>query len=33
MLILLPPSEGKTAPMTGSPVDLEALVYADALTE
>ena len=33
MLILLPPWEGKTAPGTGSPVDLEALVYADALTE
>lgn len=33
MLILLPPSEGKTAPTTGPPVDLEALVYADALTE
>jgi uncharacterized protein len=33
MLILLPPSEGKTAPPTGPPVDLEALVYADALTE
>ena len=33
MLILLPPSEGKTAPTTGAPVDLEALAYADALTE
>jgi hypothetical protein len=33
MLILLPPSEGKTAPETGAPVDLEALAYADALTE
>ena len=33
MLILLPPSEGKTAPQTGPPVDLGALVYADALTE
>lgn len=32
MLILLPPSEGKTAPMTGSPVDLDKLVYADTLT-
>src|ERR1700761_5280895 len=32
MLILLPPSEGKTAPTTGSPVDLNKLVYADALT-
>jgi uncharacterized protein len=33
MLILLPPSEGKTAPTTGPPVDLKALAYADALTE
>jgi cytoplasmic iron level regulating protein YaaA (DUF328/UPF0246 family) len=33
MLILLPPSEGKTAPPKGPPVDLEALAYADALTE
>jgi hypothetical protein len=33
MLILLPPSEGKTAPTKGAPVDLEALAYADALTE
>jgi uncharacterized protein len=33
MLILLPPSEGKTAPKTGPPVDLEALAYAGALTE
>jgi uncharacterized protein len=33
MLILLPPSEGKFAPPTGPPVDLEALAYADALTE
>jgi cytoplasmic iron level regulating protein YaaA (DUF328/UPF0246 family) len=33
MLILLPPSEGKTAPMTGPPVDLEALAYAGELTE
>jgi len=32
MLILLPPSEGKTAPTTGPPVDLAALAYADALT-
>ncbi|HEX4304767.1 MAG TPA: peroxide stress protein YaaA [Solirubrobacterales bacterium] len=29
----MPPSEGKTTPETGAPVDLEALVYADALTE
>lgn len=33
MLILLPPSEGKTAPPKGPPVDLGALAYADALTE
>jgi uncharacterized protein len=33
MLILLPPSEGKTAPPKGPPVDLEALAYAGALTE
>jgi hypothetical protein len=33
MLILLPPSEGKTAPETGPPVDLEALAFAGELTE
>jgi uncharacterized protein len=33
MLILLPPSEGKTAPKTGPPVDFEALAYAGELTE
>src|ERR1700761_9757633 len=33
MLILLPPSEGKTAPKTGPPVDLEALAFAGELTE
>ncbi|HEX3736610.1 MAG TPA: peroxide stress protein YaaA [Solirubrobacterales bacterium] len=33
MLILLPPSEGKTAPQTGDPVDLEALAFAAELTE
>ncbi len=33
MLILLPPSEGKTAPRSGAPVCLEALAFADALTE
>jgi hypothetical protein len=33
MLILLPPSEGKTAPTTGPPVDLGALAYAGELTE
>jgi uncharacterized protein len=32
MLILLPPSEGKTAPSSGPPVELEALVFAAALT-
>ncbi|HVS98958.1 MAG TPA: peroxide stress protein YaaA, partial [Solirubrobacterales bacterium] len=32
MLILLPPSEGKTAPPTGAPVDLEALAFAAELT-
>ena len=32
MLILLPPSEGKTAPAAGAPVDLGALAYADELT-
>lgn len=31
MLILLPPSEGKAAPQTGAPLDLDALVYADQL--
>lgn len=33
MLILLPPSEGKTAPKSGAPVQLEALAFADELTE
>jgi hypothetical protein len=33
MLILLPPSEGKTAPETGPPVDFEALACAGELTE
>lgn len=33
MLILLPPSEGKTAPTAGAPVDLEALAYAAELRE
>ncbi len=32
MLILLPPSEGKTAPTTGVPVELDKLVYSAALT-
>ena len=31
MLILLPPSEGKTAPVKGAPVDLSALVYPELL--
>ncbi|PFG35416.1 hypothetical protein ATL41_0094 [Flavimobilis soli] len=29
MLILLPPSEGKTAPTSGAPVDLDTLVHAE----
>ena len=29
MLILLPPSEGKTAPRSGAPLDLDALALAD----
>lgn len=33
MLILLPPSEGKSAPVVGDPVDLAALPYADLLGE
>src|SRR3984885_11809324 len=33
MQILLPPSEGKTAPKNGAPVQLEALAYAGGLTE
>jgi cytoplasmic iron level regulating protein YaaA (DUF328/UPF0246 family) len=33
MLILLPPSEGKTAPETGPPVELDRLAYAGDLTE
>lgn len=33
MLILLPPSEGKAAPATGAPLDLEALAYAKQLGE
>ncbi len=33
MLVLLPPSEGKTAPKTGPPVDLGALAFAGELTE
>lgn len=32
MLVLLPPSEGKTAPARGEPVDLAALTDARALT-
>ena len=33
MLILLPPSEGKTAPEDGGPLDLDSLVYAEQLGE
>jgi cytoplasmic iron level regulating protein YaaA (DUF328/UPF0246 family) len=33
MLILLPPSEGKTAPVVGAPVDLAELAFAAELTE
>lgn len=32
MLIVLPPSEGKTAPADGAPVELGSLAYADELT-
>jgi cytoplasmic iron level regulating protein YaaA (DUF328/UPF0246 family) len=31
VLILLPPSEGKTAPEGGAPLELDSLVYADEL--
>lgn len=33
MLILLPPSEGKTAPTSGAPVKLKTLAFADDLTQ
>jgi hypothetical protein len=33
MLILLPPSEGKTAPAAGDPIRLEELAFAAELTE
>ncbi len=33
MLLLLPPSEGKTEPRRGKPLDLASLVFADELTE
>lgn len=33
MLILLPPSEGKSAPQSGDPVDLDSLAFAEALGE
>lgn len=33
MLVLLPPSEGKTAPAGGAPVDLDSLAFAAALRE
>ena len=32
MLIVLPPSEGKTAPASGPPLELGSLAYADELT-
>ena len=33
MLVLLPPSEGKSAPAAGAPVDLDKLSFAAELTE
>jgi len=33
MFVLLPPSEGKTAPEAGEPVDLGSLVFAEQLSE
>jgi cytoplasmic iron level regulating protein YaaA (DUF328/UPF0246 family) len=33
MLVLLPPSEGKTAPLEGEPVDLDSLAFAAQLGE
>jgi len=33
VLILLPPSEGKTAPATGAPLDLDSLAFAAELGE
>jgi uncharacterized protein len=33
MLVLLPPSEGKTAPAAGEPVDLDSLAFAERLGE
>ncbi len=33
MLVLLPPSEGKSAPVEGAPVDLAELAFAAELTE
>jgi cytoplasmic iron level regulating protein YaaA (DUF328/UPF0246 family) len=33
MLVLLPPSEGKTAPESGAPVDLGSLAFAEELGE
>jgi uncharacterized protein len=33
LLVLLPPSEGKTAPRRGKPLDLATLTYADELTD
>jgi cytoplasmic iron level regulating protein YaaA (DUF328/UPF0246 family) len=33
MLVLLPPSEGKTAPESGAPVDLDLLAFSQQLSE
>jgi uncharacterized protein len=33
LIVLLPPSEGKTAPSEGAPVDLDSLAFADRLTK
>jgi uncharacterized protein len=33
LIVLLPPSEGKTAPSEGAPVDLDSLAFAERLTK